>query len=232
MSSHVIEKLKSIRDRLVHKIGISKTPVKGFVVGMSGTDSVITLILLDAVRRETNIHVVGINYVSDARGNVFGKNVLPWLRAIFPEVHVGQAMMANMTDAQRWAKLHDRAVRDPDNRLWVASTVNATEKALGTYSILAKSASIEPIASLWKSEVIELCREYNVPNELLIASQVPDCACGRDEFAAENIQLIDDVLRNSVNCVNYDKDDIVRAMTYISATRSEQDFKNRTPYSV
>jgi NH3-dependent NAD+ synthetase len=131
-------------------------------------------------------------------------------------------------DQFRWADLHYRAA---ENRYWVASTVNATEKALGTYSILNKSASIMPIASIYKSEVLDLCMEYMVPHEVVRRSQIPDCICGRDEFAAENIDLIDCVLRNKI-LGDFSGDDIRKAMDYIRQKKAEGGFKDRTPYTV
>lgn len=96
---------------------------------------------------------------------------------------------------------------------------------------MANSASIVPIISLYKSEVLEACKEFEVPDSIIHRSRIPDCICGRDEFAAENIDLIDCVLKN-IYPADHTPEDIRRAMEYIRETKKANDFKNRTPYSV
>lgn len=229
-----MKKFDSLIKRLTNKVEMSATPVTGFVVGMSGTDSIATYILLNEVAKEKGFDVVGVHYVtgdvSTAR-TTFLKHGCGWLSSLsrFPKGLIIAANPYSDTDQARWAGLHEYALRY--NRYWVTSTVNATEQALGTFSILANSASIKPIVSLYKSEVLQVCEEYGVPQELINSSRIPDCLCGRDEFAAENIQLIDDVLRNNLT-QDYSAEMVKKAMDYIRDTKRENDFKNRTPYTV
>lgn len=231
-------KFEKLIDRLDNKVSMSMTPVTSFFVGLSGTDSIVTYILLNEVnnRRLTSkkFDVFGVYYKRPRTNpSVVTRVLFPWLQERYPLFsHVEEATQIvgpmDTDDQYRWADLHAQAAI---GRGWVVSTTNATEKALGTYSIMSKSASIAPIMSLYKSEVIEICREYDVPEELVARSSVPDCACGRDEFAAENIRLIDDVLRYNLSR-EYTAAEIRNAMDYVREKKRDNDFKNRTPYGV
>ena len=227
-------KFQSLINRLGQKVNMSATPVEGFVVGLSGTDSVITFILLNEVAKELGhqFKVFGIHCVESATiESSFQKiGMMQWLRDRYPESTMAVSDMSNVgnSDQFRWAEFHHRAAQ---YKFWFASTMNATEKFLGTYSIMNKSASIAPIQSLYKSEIIELCKEYNVPQRLIDLSQIPDCVCGRDEFAAENIELIDNVIRNRFTD-DMDIALVAKAAAYIRDAKNDNDFKNRTPYMV
>lgn len=236
--SNTINKYSKLMYRLQFKIENSVTPIKGFVVGLSGTDSIITYLLLAQLAKRMggdtpafNVH--GIHYMgSDVVEDTFTKeHMSEWLSDVGGTADVVTMVNGNY-DQYRWADLHWRAVNSYNaDRYWVAGTVNATEKLLGTYSIMSKSSSIDPIASLYKSEVIELCEHFEVPQKIIKSSMVPDCICGRDEFAAENIRLIDDVIRNNLS-QSYSQEQIRKAFDYISATKNDNGFKNRTPYIV
>lgn len=237
-----MSKFEAVKGRLRTKVRISATPISGFMVGLSGTDSILTYILLGQLGQEMGFVVNGVHYVDDKNvPDTFNKYAESWLSAQMLGTITNVELPTGNHDQYRWADLHYRAVNrvetdgyliDPSaNRYWVASTVNATEKALGTYSILAKSASIEPIVSFYKSEVLEACKELGVPDQIIHASQIPDCLCGRDEFAAENIRLIDDVLRNQLS-QDYSMDSIKKAMDYINDAKKHNGFKQRTPYNV
>lgn len=242
---YITIKYNKLRDRLREKVKMSATEIEGFVVGLSGTDSILTYMLLtelanDEALKKANrqFKVHGIHYVDSlAVPDTFQKVTEPFLSNFGGKIDIFE--LPNNVDQFRWADLHYRAVnrpmrgprRDIHERFWVASTVNATEKALGTYSIMAKSASIEPIASLYKSEVLDICHELGVPEQLIKNSQIPDCACGREEFASENIELIDALIRNVIPEA-YSIEKVREAMKYIADTKKEFGFKQRTPYSV
>lgn len=232
-----VQKYSNLKNRLKHKIEQSATPVSGFMLGMSGTDSILTYILLTEVSAEMGdrFSVTGIHYVADGTiDDIFIKYAIPYLNDYHDGgvIHTVTLPRGYHYDQNMWADLHVRAVESViDHRFWVVTTRNATEKALGTYSILANSASIAPISSLYKSEILELCEKYSVPKKIIDASRIPDCICGRDEFAADNIELIDDVLRNNLT-KDYPADMIKKAMDYIRDTKKVNDFKNRTPYNV
>lgn len=227
-----MQKFDKLIDRLTAKVEMSATPVKGFVVGLSGTDSIVTYILLNEVAKRKGFDVVGVHYVEGdvaLAKTTFMKYGHPWLMENFPKGVLVVGNPRGSADQYRWAGLHEYALNF--GRFWLASTVNATEQQLGTFEILANSASIKPIVSLFKSEVLQVCEEYGVPKELINASRVPDCACGRDEFAAENIELIDECLRNNLS-KDYPGDLLKKAMDYIRDTKRANDFKTRTPYNV
>lgn len=232
-------KFDKLVTRLTQKVRMSATPVPGFIVGLSGTDSIVTLLLMCEVARTENLNIQGVHYDNrlPVPQTLFMRETFPWLKEHCPEATLFisgtgstnpcRANDGNL-DGDRWSDLHYRAVTQ---QYWMASTVNATEKALGTFTILANSASIAPIISLYKSEVLQICEERGVPEAVINASRLPDCLCGRDEFAAENIQLIDELLRYNLT-KDYPADVMRKAMDYIRDTKRANDFKNRTPYTV
>lgn len=232
-------KFNSLIGRLTGKVKMSANPVKGLIVGLSGTDSIATFILLNEVAKTEGFAVHGVHYVDrvPAPQTLFMREAYPWLKEKFPEAFIfisgtscenaARAYNGNL-DQTRWADLHYRAV---EQQLWTVSTVNATEKALGTFGIMANSASIAPIVSLYKSEVLQICEEYGVPAAVIAASRLPDCICGREEFAAENIELIDELLRYNLT-KDYSGEIIRKATDYIRDTKRANDFKTRTPYTV
>ena len=225
-----MRKFDNLIHRLIQKVEMSATPVTGFMVGVSGTDSLVTFILLSEVAKAKGFKVTGLHYMDEnVVENTVTRTVFSWLLDRYPDSSLlALNLPVGNHDQFRWGDIHYRAA---EARHWVASTVNATEKALGTYSILTKSASISPIASLYKSEVLQVCSEYGVPDEVIARSRLPDCICGRDEFAAENIELIDEVLRNSLT-KDYPTALVRNAMDYIRDKRAENGFKDRTPYTV
>lgn len=226
-----LEKYKKLVDRLTAKVKNSATPIKGFVVGLSGTDSVITYMLLQDVMCNIPFTVTGVHYVDDySKPSSFQKNgSLDFVKSLNPESNIIVQQLPNGNHDQfRWADMHYNAA---NQCLWVVSTMNATEKALGNYSIMNKSASIAPIQSLYKSEIITLCRAHGVPEALIELSELPDCLCGRDEFAAQNIQLIDAVIRNDFGSIT-DLEKLKQASQYVKNMKRDNDFKNRTPYNV
>lgn len=228
-----MEKFDNLIQRLTNKVKLSATPVTGFVLGLSGTDSIVTYILLNEVAKTEGFEIQGVHYSTypyPNKPNFFRDEIQPWLLNLGYKTARATLIPNELAelDTLRWAMLHEKALH---SRFWVASTVNATEKALGTFSIMANSASIAPIISLYKSEVLEICKEFNVPEKIINASRIPDCICGRDEFAAENIELIDLLLSNKY-VGGYTDEQLIKAYDYIRETKKENDFKNRTPYYV
>ena len=149
-------------------------------------------------------------------------------------------------DQQRWADLQLRSVNavilsddgshitalPEEERYWVAGTINATEHALGKHSVLANAVSMQPIRSLWKSDVMRACEEMGVPDIILENARLPDCMCGRDEIAAQHIELIDDILRYRFDPREHDPDLMITLMGWISDRKREGGFRQRIPYVV
>jgi NH3-dependent NAD+ synthetase len=242
-----IAKYEKIVDRLVAKMKLSQVPVPGFIMGLSGTDSIIAfLIVYDAASRMgVADRVVGVHYInSETSLSWFELAVMSWLWSKCPCSDLVLAVpRGGNRDPQRWADLHLRANNKVDNDLdkvipyetgmnyWTVGTMNATEKALGRYSLLSTSVSVQPIQSLWKSEVTALCHAFDVPHEAVRRARLPDCLCGREELAAENIELIDKILRyESVS--DYDSDLVEQVMTYIKSEKQSNGFRERVPYVV
>lgn len=250
----ITARLDAVINRLVDKIGMSQTPVPGFMIGLSGTDSIVAFaVLSSALERAqgkfgTPYRLVGIHYADPAKKpGAFQRLALPWLEERHPEadIMVVEPLGGNQ-DQQRWADLQLRSVNavilsddgphitalPEEERYWVAGTINATEHALGKHSVLANAVSMQPIRSLWKSDVMRACEEMGVPGEILENARLPDCMCGRDEIAAQQIELIDDILRYRFDPREHDPDLMITLMGWISDRKREGGFRQRIPYVV
>jgi NH3-dependent NAD+ synthetase len=240
-----MEKFDKLIDRLTAKISMSQSQVPGFILGLSGTDSAATLILLrEAILKHGKyLPITAVHYVDNVDHlSRTSLDLTKWVRSL-PSVNLGMSnppfrielVIATPPggnhEQYRWGDLHYRAVSG-DKHLWVVNTTNATEKALGTYSIMSMSVSMAPIGSLYKSEVLRVCQEYGVPESLIEASKLPDCLCGRDEFAGSHIDLIDDMLRYRSSDRAHTHEEIQLAFDYITSKKRDNDFKTRTPYGV
>ncbi len=253
---------EALVDRLVRKMQLSQTPVPGFIMGLSGTDSILTFCLLYDACQAMGIpdRLRGIHYVSslgDVRDEArwFVKHIFPWLKQRCSNAYLQiEVPLGGNQDQQRWADLHLRSLnavgRDGEKTLvaplnnaltptggedrgfnyWVAGTINATEMYLGTYSVLATAVSIQPLQKVYKTAVLEMCRELGVPEIALEYSRQPDCWCGRDEIAAENIELIDAIIAMKVVPGDHDPELLNTLYAYIRDTKRDNDFKTRIPY--
>ncbi|MBI5420960.1 MAG: hypothetical protein HZA35_01460 [Parcubacteria group bacterium] len=57
-----------------------------------------------------------------------------------------------------------------------------------------------PIVHLWKSDILDLCKEIEVSDEVLLSSQRADPECGRpQELADIPITLIDEFAKTKTN---------------------------------
>ena len=56
--------------------------------------------------------------------------------------------------------------------------------------------------------------------------------CGRDEIAAQHIELIDDILRYRFDPRDHDPDLMITLMGWISDRKREGGFRQRIPYVV
>lgn len=248
----IIAKYESLIDRLVAKMKLSQVPVPGFIMGLSGTDSIIAFLIVyeAACRMDIGLqdYVVGVHYVNDIdKPSWFEREVFPWLkeRCVGAELFTAVPRGGNR-DPQRWADLHLRSTHivsssddtavpwDENNNYWTCGTMNATEKALGKYSLLSTAVSLQPIQSLWKSEIMSLCAHLDVPQEAIRRSRIPDCLCGRDEFAAENIELIDTILTMGRfgALSDWEPEHVDKAIEYVRSEKQRNGFRERVPYLV
>lgn len=233
--------------RLAAKIRMSQTPVPGFIVGLSGTDSVVAFIMAYDAMEEfgRGDRVLGVHYVNEGRRKPswFENGVVPWLARRCPKATIiSRTPLGGNQDQQRWADLHLRALNDIDGDIirvldhdqtyWVVGTINATEKALGRYSVLATAVSVQPLITLYKSAIIEICHELEVPELAIRYSRLPDCLCGRDELAAQHIELIDAILTFRVDPSAHDPALLTKLYVYVRESQNDYGFKQRIPYNI
>lgn len=85
-------------------------------------------------------------------------------------------------EEMRWARFLALSIH---HRAWLVGSRNRTEDQLGTYSLSSRVAAFFPLIGLWKSKVMELCKEIDVPKEITVSSMRADPDCGRPEKLAE-----------------------------------------------
>lgn len=247
----ILARIDDVVDRLVHKMDMSQTPVPGFVVGLSGTDSLVAFdILHKALDRQSKAtRLYGVHYVDPAlRPGAFARDAMPWVRERYPAARLSIVPpLGGFHDPQRWADLQLRALNNleidgngdvkvvplPGNMTyWVSGTINATEHALGKHSIGANAVSVQPIRSLWKTDVLKACEALGVPQTIIDNARLPDCLCGRDEIAAEHIELIDDILRHRIDVRAHDPELMMTLMQWVADRKRDGGFRGRIPYIV
>jgi NH3-dependent NAD+ synthetase len=224
-------KVHSIVDRLITKMEMSQTPIPGFVMGLSGTDSVLAFhICYEALSHfGMGDTLLGINFCDYAeRPKKFEAYTIPWLKEKYPKAQISIVQpQGGDYDPYRWAHIHRFATTQ---NKWTVGSINATEHYLGKYTLLHNACSVQPIRSIWKSEVMAACEELEVPQSLLESSRSPDEVCGRDKIAAENIEAIDDIIRFKPTDIDFDLR--VKLSDYIRQTKAENDFRARVPYTI
>lgn len=85
-------------------------------------------------------------------------------------------------ETARWALF---SVRARSQNAWLVGSRNRTEDVLGTFSIASRAATFLPIAGIWKSDVMELCKKVGVPTSIRESSRRADPACGRPAALAQ-----------------------------------------------
>jgi NH3-dependent NAD+ synthetase len=71
-------------------------------------------------------------------------------------------------EAQRWALFISLGL---NRGHWLVGSRTRTEDVFGTYSLASRVATMLPLVGLWKSEVMELCEEAGVPDEIIGSSR-------------------------------------------------------------
>lgn len=185
---------------------IEKKAAPGFVVGVSGTDSIVVYLAFAEAFRRLGLpdRVVGVHFAPPLPSNIqeldpverdaywFQIDVIPWLRSQAPDAQLFvDSSINHRKDGLRWGALVEFSV--PEN-LWVVGTRNATENALNTFSNMSGAVSVQPILHLWKSEILQLAKYLGAPNTVIERSRQADCDCGRDLLPAAYIDEVDAML--------------------------------------
>ena len=195
----------------------------GVVVGISGTDSILTFLACAKAYEMLGRgdRVIGVHYgapfppvdkTAEEAARILTINpsyrwvaraIVPWLQQQAPKAQVlVESGIDYNDDYQRWAALFRSSLNGisrtemltPEQGFWVAGTRNATEEALGTYSNISGAVSLQPIVGLWKSEVLKICQALGVPSLAIDKSRQVDCDCGRYDLAADHIEEVDFIL--------------------------------------
>ena len=249
----VINKYNDVVERLVRKINLSQTPVPGFIIGLSGTDSILSFAIAHEACMRAGLappRLLGIHYVNSERKRPtwFEKEIIPWMKEKWPAADIlVETPLGGNQDQQRWADIHLRALniiqydgagdriiraRDPGENYWTLGSINATEKFLGNYSMMANCVSVHPILAVYKNMVLKICEAIGVPDIAIEMSKTPDCLCGRDELAANNIDIIDEIITFKIDPTQYDPDLLARLYQYVKEKKASNDFKMRVPFLV
>lgn len=253
-----INKFHGLINRLDQKIGLSQTPVPGFIMGLSGTDSAAAVMMLYSALQQRDMlfprRLKVMHYVNVFRHKPtwVETHLIPWLQERCPHADFEVAYpLGGNYEPQRWADLNLRSLNElefdfdtigwpltgmkplPEGRnYWVVNTINATEWELGSYSNSTRLASLSPLRSLWKSEILEICETLGVPQIAIDNARLPDCLCGRAELAAANIELIDDILRMRLDPTKHDPELLRQLFSFIADEKKYNGFKARGSFTV
>lgn len=192
-----------------------RTP--GLIVGLSGTDSILTFLACARALERLGMpeRLVGVNFEHGSKNEFNGagtaftcvksdfnwvaNDIFPWLVKQAPKAVLEvDRSIPHSDDNKRWGALLSRAIAGTGHRQGLLSnhffpvgTRNATEEALGSYSQISKSVSMQPIIRLFKSEVLEICAHLGVPQVAIDKSRDVDCDCGRFDTQARYMRELD-----------------------------------------
>ena len=164
----------------------------GLVLGLSGTDSLAAFAVcsraLEILGRDPQKELTGIHFEilnaaapdnaalkneSSSKNNELLEFASKLGKIEFVDLPSSPLLEA---DPFRWAVLQSRALR---TEAWLIGTRNKSEDSLGAYSTASTIAVLQPLMSMWKTDVLNLCDYLGVPSKLIAASRVADCECGR-----------------------------------------------------
>jgi NH3-dependent NAD+ synthetase len=94
------------------------------------------------------------------------------------------ALTVSTYDAETTRWLHALNIAIKESRILVG-TRNKTEHYLGAYSNASRLAYHLPLVGTWKTAVLELCEQIEVPGEVIRSSRDADPVCGRPEQLAQ-----------------------------------------------
>lgn len=202
---------------------LKREEAPGVIVGLSGTDSILTyiycLMAFERLGKPLN-HVRGVNFQHKTQDKFVEMNapfvcmdsddttwvereIFPWIRERWPEARLEvDTSIRHSKDGMRWGTLHDKAKEEVNGRgdmltgtyYFPVGTRNATEDAVGAYTLITKAVSLFPIIETYKTEVIDICRHFGVPEIAIAKSQDIDCDCGRFEVQAFHMLELDQLI--------------------------------------
>jgi len=178
--------------KLIDWMRKSAAPANGLLVPLSGgSDSALIFWLLNQAFPATpsaNNKIIGVHVGDNLRCREWFETVGTVRMVAKPTLSAGQD-----AEVMRWATVQSLCVKE---RLWLVGSRTRTEEALGTFSYASCVATYLPLASILKSDVMELCALAGVPEEILASSRRADPDCGRPQAMAEiPLEQIDIFLR-------------------------------------
>jgi NH3-dependent NAD+ synthetase len=243
-----------------HDEMLIKKQAPGFIIGLSGTDSLVTFCAaykaLEAAGKMDRM--LGVHFAPSedflydnpvAESHLwFSKYVIPWLKEFAPGAKIEINTSIDWRhDGLRWGCLMDmsvvsndkkRAMLFPEDQYWLVGTRNKTEVCLSNFSNASSIVSIQPIVDLWKSEVLQLSAYLGLPQIAIDKSCQTDCICGRNNLAAKNIRTVDlllmlrrrEVSEEYIIKNSYSQNLLITLSKYIEAEISKNSFKSNIPY--
>lgn len=190
--------------KLIDWMRTSAAPANGLLVPLSGgSDSALIFWLLNQAFPTSPAGNAALKGSSSepARSKIIGVHVgdnlrcREWFESVGTVRLVPKPTLSAGQDAEvmRWATVQSLCV---SARLWLVGSRTRTEEVLGTFSYASCVATYLPLASILKSEVMELCALAGVPEEILASSRRADPDCGRPQAMAEiPLEQIDVFLR-------------------------------------
>jgi NH3-dependent NAD+ synthetase len=208
------EKLQKLRDW----VRTSLPEGRGALIPVSGgSDSALAFYLYSATLPE---RTVGIYFGDHLRAKTWFETT-GTMRLLEKPLH-------GNPEVERWATLLEASIAE--HRVLIG-TRNRTEDILGTYSAASRLAAHQPLAGLFKSDVLALCEYVGVPQEIIDSSKEADPECGRpEELARIPFEAADLFAKEKIGLVapqTAPLDDAQRA--YLEALYIRNHFKKELP---
>ncbi|MDF3022669.1 MAG: CcrColossus [Alphaproteobacteria bacterium] len=239
-----------------------KDKMPGIIVGVSGTDSLVVFLAAYAAFKELGKPqaVMAVNFAhpgslqKSAEGTIactagdgkdwFARQIMPWLRQVAPDAsYVLDDTIEFSDDNKRWGNIFSRAISDTalnhgmlGNYRLVAGTRNRTEAVLGTYTLLSRNPSLQPIEHLYKTQILAICEYLDVPQIAVRKSREVDCDCGRFEVQANHLDALDHYIMAQQGDLDpafletIDPDTLAAVRNFYIEERENNAFREKIPY--
>lgn len=238
-----------------------KDKMPGIIVGVSGTDSLVTFLAAYQAFEQLGRpeHVTAVNFVHNGqKENIeqgiqcagdddtdwFAREVMPWLKGIAPKAdYVLDDTIPFSDDNKRWGNIFSRAIDDTNlnhglsgNYQLVAGTRNLTEAVLGTYTLISRNPSLQPIEHLYKTQILQICDALGVPQIALDKSREVDCDCGRFDVQAHHLDALDHFIMTQRGDLDpafldtLDSDILTAVRSFYVEERENNKFREQIPY--